>query len=159
MSDEEDFYEYSDEEAQEFDEIEDFCEDEPPTPTKKKEEEYTVLTLSQVVKRQQQEVEKISEVLGVSNSSARVLLRKFEWKVERIMDTFFDKELAGVLRQAGITLADITFSIQDNEQEDEFDCPLCYDTVAIAETSILGCSHRFCNNCWEQHVEMKILEV
>jgi leucyl-tRNA synthetase len=75
MSDEEDFYDYDEDELQEID-VEDEYE-EPDSPVIKKKEEYVILSLHDVVKRQQEEVETITEVLGVSNASARVLLRKF----------------------------------------------------------------------------------
>jgi hypothetical protein len=75
------------------------------------------------------------------------------------MNTFFEKELTGVLKIAGITMDDITFTNDDDDPEEEFECPLCYDDVKIEDTSKLGCSHRFCNNCWQQHVELKIVEV
>jgi ariadne-1 len=74
------------------------------------------------------------------------------------MNTFFEKELNGVLKIAGITMEDITFGTEDETTEEIFECPLCYDDVPMEESTKLGCSHRFCNNCWQQYVELTITE-
>jgi hypothetical protein len=41
------------------------------------EHDYQVFDIKEIITKQQQEVEKISDILGISHSSARVLLRKF----------------------------------------------------------------------------------
>jgi hypothetical protein len=77
MSDDEDYDYYdSDEEVQEI-EVDDEYQDDVEEEISQKEPDFVVLTIFDVIKKQQEEVEKITEVLGVSNASARVLLRKF----------------------------------------------------------------------------------
>ncbi|KAL0489974.1 ariadne [Acrasis kona] len=123
------------------------------------ENDYMVWDYKDIIKKQQVEVERVAEVLGISNSSARVLLRKFEWKSENIMNTFFEKELAGVLKQANITIDDIKMNQDENENaDDDYECPLCLDDKKISQTTRLPCGHRFCNDCWRYHIELKIKE-
>lgn len=124
------------------------------------EHDYQVFDIKEIVTKQQQEVEKISDILGISHSSARVLLRKFEWKPEVIMNTFFEKELVGVLKQANITAEEITMSGEavEEDPDEEVECPLCMDDKPQNETTKLLCGHRFCNECWRYHIELKIKE-
>jgi hypothetical protein len=78
MSDDEDYNYYdSDEEVQEIEVDDEYEDDEVEEETSQKEPDFVVLTIFDVIQKQQEEVEKITEVLGVSNASARVLLRKF----------------------------------------------------------------------------------
>jgi ariadne-1 len=72
---------------------------------------------------------------------------------------FFDHGLEGVLKRAGITADSISSQTEEEIDEDEeFECPLCYDDFKIKDTSRLACSHRFCNGCWRNHIEVKIKE-
>jgi hypothetical protein len=41
------------------------------------ENDYQVFDIKEIITKQQQEVEKIADILGIAHSSARVLLRKF----------------------------------------------------------------------------------
>jgi ariadne-1 len=124
------------------------------------EADYQVFDIREIIQKQQQEVEKISDILGIAHSSARVLLRKFEWKPEVIMNTFFEKELVGVLKQANITADEITMSGEPVEEEPEepYECPLCMDEKPMKVTSRLPCGHRFCDDCWRYHMQLKIKE-
>lgn len=43
-----------------------------------KEAEYQILTLDEIIKEQRTEIENIVGIMGVTDASAKVLLRKFE---------------------------------------------------------------------------------
>jgi ariadne-1 len=73
------------------------------------------------------------------------------------MNTFFEEDLVGVLKKANITAEEISTATKDDEDlEEEYSCPLCCDDFKMKDTSILACSHRFCNGCWETHMTIKI---
>ena len=144
------YYE-DDEDMQEVDEA---CYDEPaPTATEKL---YEVLTPTALLERQQQEVAQIKEVFEVSPAFASILLRFFQWNVEDLMNKFFDYGRNKVFEAAGVV--DEDKSILDGEAT-LFECSCCFDdSVEFADTTSLNCGHRFCNNCWSQHVCTRINE-
>ena len=37
-------------------------------------------------------------------------------------------------------------------------CEACMDDVAIEDTTMLRCGHRFCNDCWTAYISIKIKE-
>lgn len=97
--------------------------------------------------------EQISEVLGVSLANSRILLQKFAWKAEKIMNMFFDCGLEQVLKSADISTESITLAVTDVK---EFTCPLCYDDYFSESITTLPCGHCFCNYCWKTQIELKI---
>jgi len=42
--------------------------------------------------------------------------------------------------------------------DEEFDCPLCADTVKFNQTHTLACSHRHCDSCWKNWLQAQIDE-
>jgi len=43
--------------------------------------------------------------------------------------------------------------VEDEGVERVLECPICYEEVEHASTTILGCCHEFCRPCLEQHIE------
>ncbi|KAF0978620.1 hypothetical protein FDP41_002440 [Naegleria fowleri] len=124
-----------------------------------KEAEYQILTLDEIIKEQRTEIENIVGIMGVTDASAKVLLRKFEWNSEKLLNTFFERGKEGVLKYVGLSENDIQDASCMTVEGDEFECPLCYDDVPAANcTKLPACSHAFCDNCWKSHIESKINE-
>ncbi|KAL9649799.1 hypothetical protein ABK040_009613 [Willaertia magna] len=124
-----------------------------------REKDYEILSVDEIVKEQEKEIARIVEILGVTDASAKVLLRRFGWKAEKIMNTFFDKGREGVLKDVGLSENDIQDASAFQVDGDSVECPLCYDDVPANEcTKLPACGHYFCNNCWKYHIEQKIKE-
>jgi len=129
--------------------------------------EFEILTVKEMVAKQNTEVAKVCELLGVTPGFARVLLRKFQWKEEKITNLFLNEGREALLNEAGLSLKDedtqqlLNSQVVDTavvDENEEITCELCYDDVLVKDTTALPCGHRFCNSCWKTYVEMKINE-
>ncbi|KAL0487600.1 RBR-type E3 ubiquitin transferase, partial [Acrasis kona] len=119
----------------------------------KREPYYKILDTKDIISKQQNEIEGLVELLGISSSKAKVILIKFEWKPEMIRNLFIDHGLDAVLKKVNITPNDPSDTTPIQE---EVECPLCMNDVKSEESSALPCSHRFCNDCWAQHAQLKV---
>lgn len=84
----------------------------------------------------------VTEVLGLSLSSAAALLRLFNWSKETLLEDYMgDPEnilkKAGVYHRCGNQVAP---NLKDKA------CPICYDDVP--DKLAMPCGHAFCMECW-----------
>ncbi|EFC43615.1 predicted protein [Naegleria gruberi] len=125
-----------------------------------KDVEYVILTQEEIVQEQEKEIARIVEIVGVTDTSAKVLLRKCGCKFLQVLNIFFENGKEGLLKAAGLSENDLrdADSLKVSGCE-TFECPLCYDDVPADQcTKLPACSHAFCNNCWKAHIESKIKE-
>ncbi|ELR17896.1 IBR domain containing protein [Acanthamoeba castellanii str. Neff] len=137
---------------------------------------YKIIAFEDIISSQQTKAEKIHEVLGIANSFARILLVHYGWDEERLLSDFFERGIDYVYKSAGVVAP------KENEDEEagadkapsdagdddlnpsakcrkkEVACESCMDDVLEDNTTKLACGHRFCNDCYQTYVAMKINE-
>ena len=107
---------------------------------------YSILVHEEVIPVMKSLITEVSELLGVSESVAEVVLRNFKWNKEIIFDQYCSAEdefwlKAGVHRgnkaQAALP--------SKKKRKETFSCGICRDDEALCSESIgLDCNHLFC---------------
>ena len=142
-------------------EDEDMFEDEDePAATRREEPHETVMSGLDLVKEQNEQIGQIASLFEVPPVNASVLLRKFHWNVEKLIEQYYD-DPARVLEKAGISVKRQKSGGPSDEGggSDEITCLVCFCDVPRAESSPNDrCGHRFCNDCWAGHLGVQIKE-
>eukprot|EP00741_Cyanophora_paradoxa_P011402 tig00020556_g11013.t1 len=152
----EEFQEMSDDDGQALDSDDDagFAFVEEPTLSRPKEK---ALTEDDIIRTQQNEIEKVAEVLSVTKSVAGALLRHFRWDQERVLSKCFEDGAEKVVADLGLTVEegeDVVAGPSGVVDGDPI-CGVCFDS----EVSIRNpCGHGFCDACWKQFLTIKIDE-
>ncbi|BGP39736.1 hypothetical protein JCM10450v2_003705 [Rhodotorula kratochvilovae] len=115
--------------------------------------EYKVLSLAQLEAQQKEAVAYVQDMLQLKPESAAVLLRYFNWKKDKLVETYME-DAEGTLAKAGI---------HENGAQPRlkrvrgFVCEVCYDD-ATKETLALSCDHRFCKDCYSHYISSKVTD-
>ena len=112
-----------------------------------------------------EDLQKIQELLSLSESSARILLIHNRWDVSRILELFDRKGKEQLFLEAGLVLDDNDNNSNSNSNNNndssfpalsQITCNVCFDDFSKDEFSIMSCGHYYCNNCkffilWQYH--------
>ncbi|CAL2028215.1 unnamed protein product [Caenorhabditis brenneri] len=131
---------YSDDDFIEFDSSE--AEMEEP-------EEDQILNITSLKSAMQSTVSDVLEVLEINEGVARILLQKYNWSKDVLMDKFYES----ADRNSFLTEANVipkTVPVVNTQEE----CEICCDT----ETQLdgLACGHQACVNCWKLYLAERI---
>jgi ariadne-1 len=124
-------------------------------------------------------VNQLVSALHIPPSKAEILLISKRWGVDDVFHEF-RKNPEALFEGAGLCLPVVPTSaagdgesqnedggevkgqddnFKDNLSEDdndEFECPVCLDDVPRSETFALVCNHRFCLECWRSHLSVAV---
>ncbi|GJR18593.1 zinc finger, C6HC-type containing protein [Tanacetum coccineum] len=120
------------------------------------EKSYVILKQDELDKRQQEEIEKVTSVLSVSNDDACMLLLKYNWSAINVNEAWFEDEVK-VRDSVGLLDVDRGVKFPKNDKS-EADCGICFDSVMVKDFANSGCGHVFCKVCWEGYVSTAILD-
>ncbi|GAA5828559.1 hypothetical protein JCM3770_005572 [Rhodotorula araucariae] len=115
--------------------------------------DFKVFSLAQLEGQQKDAVAYVQDMLQLKPESAAVLLRYFNWKKDKLVETYME-DAEGTLAKAGI---------HENGAQPRlkrvrgFVCGVCYDD-ATKETLALSCDHRFCKDCYSQYISSKVTD-
>ena len=115
--------------------------------------EFRVLSDNQVQKVQAEQVEEVSNILGLPAEQCGVLLRHFKWQKERLIEQYLNGP-EEVLEAAG--LSGKSTSTPKVEKVKGFMCDICCDDDTSLETFAMRCNHRYCISCYTAYLEQKI---
>ncbi|KAI3843939.1 hypothetical protein MKX03_022050 [Papaver bracteatum] len=116
------------------------------------EEAYTVLTEEDIGKRQEEDIAQVFAGLSIARESATILLRHYNWEVNKALDSWFADE-EKVRKDVGL-LEEQVVPIQDTENVIE--CRSCFDVFPRDGMCATACGHLFCKLCWTKYVSIKI---
>ncbi len=153
MTEESDFEPYGDDD----DEEEDFVFD-PVVPTNSTKKSYEVdhkpLSLDDLKQILSTETTHVSNILGCPPATAATLLRYFKWNKERLVEEYVE-DSERISKDAGVV-------IEGKQPElvrvEDFCCDICCNDDPLLDTLALSCDHRFCIDCYENYLNMKITE-
>ena len=123
---------------------------------------YKVLSQQDIVPSMQADVEKITCIFNdVTSTEARCLLQSCEWDTDLVVEVLLNggTKKEKLYEKAGIEMKD---TIMDDEEspfgshEDEKECEICLDDVAVKDRVNLGCKHVFCIECLEASLKEDI---
>jgi hypothetical protein len=113
---------------------------------------YSVLTQEDIILQQTTLIKKTSELLGVSFSDARVLLKIMKWDSDQLYLDYTDNPEA-ISKKAGI---DPNHSQIVTGKKGKGECLICMEDSNDITT--LSCAHGYCKACWKQYLTLEVKE-
>lgn len=142
-------YEISDDESMEMNESKENPNAAPVFPYAKK-PGIQMLPADQVVPEMKQKLADATEILGIPESAAVVLMRNFNWQRDVLLEAFF-KDPDRLLKKHGVY-----HRVNPKPALKSPHCAICYDDVE--EKMAMPCGHAFCMDCWHDFCANAIQE-
>jgi ariadne-1 len=106
---------------------------------------YEIIQQGDIVKRQVQAIDKLSEELGLSYTQAAVFLMQTQWNPQRVIEKIMNNSLS---------LPDfIRASSKVYDDKDNVTCILCFNIEIGSNMRALECNHAFCLNCYTEYLK------
>lgn len=124
---------------------------------------FEVLTPEDVVKRMNDTIQSVTSIVEISSTSARVLLNHTKWNKEVLLERLYGGNQNKLFEEAKIaypTLPDeeVVNSKKSCESGEQHECEICCTETVSSNFIGLKCDHIFCFRCWNQYLEVKILD-
>lgn len=112
---------------------------------------YIVLKEEDIRQRQEDDVTTISTLLSISREAACILLRRYNWSVNKVHEEWFADEervrkSVGLLEKPIVPLSRVT----------EVVCGICFENFLPDGIMSVGCGHPFCTTCWKAYITTSI---
>ncbi|XP_055374311.1 potential E3 ubiquitin-protein ligase ariadne-2 [Condylostylus longicornis] len=148
--------------------------------------EFECLNVEEVEKLLNESVEKLSTILQITPSLAKVLLHEHKWTIQNIIEKYRENasnllisarikpplsQSASNITQISIpstsqgaalhlvtTSATIFTAPSTSRRTASLLCPVCVNTQSIDRFHSLACGHSFCKDCWSMHFETQIFQ-
>uniref|UniRef100_A0A6B2E970 RBR-type E3 ubiquitin transferase n=1 Tax=Phlebotomus kandelakii TaxID=1109342 RepID=A0A6B2E970_9DIPT len=112
--------------------------------------DYECYTVEEVKKLLSEAVEKVSDLLQLSPSLAKILLHENEWCVDSIVNKYRDN---AVNLLVGARIKPVTAKVGTFRS---LMCPVCVMYQSVEKFFNLSCCHSFCRDCWATHFDTQI---
>ena len=89
----------------------------------------------------------VSELLGLSEDEALIILNYFKWRKDLVENEWFGNEKK-IFGKAGLDPI-VTAILNDSN---EILCAMCFDTKPASEFDNLKCNHQICKDCWTDYI-------
>ncbi|KAK4748737.1 hypothetical protein SAY87_015323 [Trapa incisa] len=106
---------------------------------------YSILGEEDILQRQEDDILRVSGVLSISRVSASILLRRYNWNVNKVHDEWFADE-EKVRAAVGLLEKQPLKNLPDDE---EINCGICFESYPCDKIYGAACGHLFCRGCWE----------
>nr|GEX92809.1 hypothetical protein [Tanacetum cinerariifolium] len=116
---------------------------------------YLILKEDDLIQRQQEEINKVTSVLSVSNDYACMLLLKYNWHVTTLHKAWFEDEVK-VRESVGLLDVDDDLKFPKKDCKKKVCCGICFQFVKFMNTVNCGCGHVFCRVYWTIYVKTTI---
>ncbi|KAJ8559822.1 hypothetical protein K7X08_003880 [Anisodus acutangulus] len=112
---------------------------------------YTVLKEEDIRQRQEDDMTTISTLLSIPREAACILLRRYNWSVNKVHEEWFADEervrkSAGLLEKPVVPLSRVK----------EVVCGICFENYPPDGIISVGCGHPFCATCWKAYITTSI---
>lgn len=150
----EDFYSGDSDDAAngDYDFIDNYSEDDfDDFAIRRNQQNYSIMSESEIRRRQEDDIMKISTVLSISKVEAAILLRHYNWSVSKVNDEWFAdeekvREAVGLLERPAVEFTSTK----------EMTCGICFETFPGSMMKAAACGHPFCNECWAGYMGTSI---
>ncbi|XP_039122300.1 probable E3 ubiquitin-protein ligase ARI7 [Dioscorea cayenensis subsp. rotundata] len=111
---------------------------------------YTILNEASIQQCQEDDITRVSTVLSIPRVASCILLRHYNWSVNKVHDEWFaDEENA----RKTVGLLEKLIEIP---KEKELVCGICFDTYPREKMNAAACGHPFCHVCWRGYIGTSI---
>lgn len=117
--------------------------------------DFKVLSPADIQAQQDRQIEDVSVILGEPPESAAILLRRYRWNKERLIEHYMDRP-EEVLDGAGLG-PNLAMTPQ-TEVVQGFVCEICFEDEPDLQSYAMRCGHRYCVNCYQHYLAQKIRE-
>eukprot|EP00879_Flechtneria_rotunda_P014450 GHRR01015099.1.p1 GENE.GHRR01015099.1~~GHRR01015099.1.p1 ORF type:complete len:471 (+),score=115.95 GHRR01015099.1:168-1580(+) len=106
---------------------------------------YAVLTKVDISKRQEEAIESVTSILGISDEDAARVLRKYKWDAARVNEEWFS-DMDAV--RAAVGMVDEAPDPPGTSNK----CMICFETFPRSSMLSAACKHGFCTDCWSGYL-------
>jgi len=96
-------------------------------------------------------IQQISELLGVSDDEALIILNNFRWRKDLVESEWFGNE-ASIAKKAGLE----PVRVEPANNSPTILCAMCFDTKPREEFECLKCNHYVCQECWKEYIQYNV---
>jgi ariadne-2 len=114
---------------------------------------YDCMTVEEVERLLNESVEKLSTLLQVTPSLAKVLLHEMKWNTDEVVEKY--RNNASNLLVSVRIKPPATTSTRSSAARTQL-CPVCVTLLPVDKFHYLSCGHAFCCDCWTMHFETQI---
>lgn len=112
-------------------------------------ESYDIFTPAALDSEMENRIAQEVDVLALDHEVAGALLRKYCWKSEKLRQAVLGSSSSDSKSRSGGVSA-----LKKGKLDD--DCSICFGS--LGDSKCLRCGHRFCSECWAQHLEARLGE-
>lgn len=109
------------------------------------------MTLNDIKQLIKDKIKEISEIFGVPDDEALVLLNHFKWRKDLLENEWFGNE-DKIYKKTGLE-PNLRAEVSKSP---EILCPMCFDTKPRAEFDCLKCNHQICKECWADFITYQV---
>ncbi|KAF5806589.1 putative transcription factor C2H2 family [Helianthus annuus] len=116
-----------------------------------------VITKECLLAAQREDLQKVMDLLSLTEHHARTLLIHYRWDVDNVSEVLVNKGKDRLYEEACVTVRKNgrSSSLQSSSLTT---CEVCMEEVPVNKMTTMDCGHCFCNNCWTEHFLVKINE-
>eukprot|EP00549_Striatella_unipunctata_P025961 CAMPEP_0118724564 /NCGR_PEP_ID=MMETSP0800-20121206/32647_1 /TAXON_ID=210618 ORGANISM="Striatella unipunctata, Strain CCMP2910" /NCGR_SAMPLE_ID=MMETSP0800 /ASSEMBLY_ACC=CAM_ASM_000638 /LENGTH=511 /DNA_ID=CAMNT_0006633151 /DNA_START=113 /DNA_END=1648 /DNA_ORIENTATION=- len=115
--------------------------------------EIRMLDSSELLVVMKRRIKDVTEVLGVPQSAAAVLLRNYQWNKERLVEMYLMNPEA-VQKKCGVTGRCEAENVRCGRKRGL--CGICYENPV--DLIVMPCTHGYCEDCWVAYLTHALLD-
>ncbi|KAE9593299.1 putative aminoacyltransferase, E1 ubiquitin-activating enzyme [Lupinus albus] len=133
------------------DAADDYFDDTDRILSRRPQQNFTILKESDIRQRQDEDINRVATVLSISEVSASILLRHYNWSVSKVHDAWFADE-DSVRKAVGL----LEQPVVQCPNDEELTCGICFENYARAKIEMASCGHPYCISCWAGYIGTSI---
>lgn len=131
--------------------------EEPPSRKLVRTSSFEVLSQETIMSASKDLIEGVRQVCSIPTSAAAAaLLRHFKWNKEKLIESYLENPQK-VCRDAGMSTFELETPLKGDPKAIT-SCLICLEEMPNANTFALSCGHRYCRDCWNSYLDVKIKE-
>jgi len=115
---------------------------------------FEVLPQEAITNNSKKMIDEVVQVCGIpTEAAAAALLRYYKWNKEKLIEGYLD-DPKKTCTAAGMSTLELERPVKNPTAVHT--CLICLEDLPDAETFALSCGHRYCKDCWQGYLNVKI---
>ncbi|KAL9275703.1 putative E3 ubiquitin-protein ligase ARI1 [Drosera capensis] len=115
-----------------------------------------VITRDSLLAAQKEDLQRIMDMMSLSEHHARTILIHYRWDVETALSVFVERGRDQLFAEAGVKIMERSDPCSSSSST--LYCAVCMGEKSAHEFTTMDCAHYFCNECWTEHFIVQISE-